>query len=283
MCRQLAPIVGDLATNSAVTCAAIDEAVTAGAQVVVLPELATSGYMFESVAEARSTALGADSALFEDWAALAARGSVVVIGGFCELGRTGEVFNSAAIVDGTGVLAVYQKLHLWDNEKQFFTPGSSAPPIVDTQHGRIGVVICYDLEFPELTRSVALAGTDLLAVPTNWPLAYRPEGERPPEVQIAIAAARANRMAIACCDRTGTERGQQWTGGTTVIDENGWVVAAAGHADVATAELDLTLGRNKVLTDRAHAFEDRRPEFYRSLQDPVTHHAHPRITGPPHR
>jgi len=267
-CRQIAPTVPDLAANSAVTRAAIEEAVAAGAQVVVLPELATSGYMFESVAEVRSTALGADSALFADWAALAARGSAVVIGGFCELGPTGEVFNSAAVVDRTGVRAVYRKLHLWDNEKQFFTPGSSAPPIVDTEYGRIGVVICYDLEFPELTRSLALAGADLLAVPTNWPLVYRPEGERPPEVQIAIAAARVNRMAIACCDRTGTERGQQWTGGTTVIDENGWVVAGAGDADAATAELDLTAGRNKASTDRAHAFRDRRPEFYRSLQDP---------------
>ena len=67
-----------------------------------------------------------------------------------------------------------------------------------------------------------MRSADLLAVPTNWPLVYRPEGERPPEVQIGMAAARVNRMSIACCDRIGTERGQESTGGTTIIDESGW-------------------------------------------------------------
>ena len=72
-------------------------------------------------------------------------------------------------------------------------------------------------EFPELTRSLALAGTQLLLVPTNWPLVPRPEGERPPEVVIGMAAARVNRMAVACADRVGLERGQDWTGGTTIV------------------------------------------------------------------
>lgn len=267
-CRQIAPVLGDLAANAELTCAAIEEAVEAGAQVVVLPELSTSGYMFESVAEARTCALQPDSTLFADWAALAARGSAVVVGGFCELGRGGEVFNSAVVVDASGVLAVYRKLHLWDSEKKIFTPGSHPPPIVETQHGRIGVVICYDLEFPELTRVLALRGADLLAVPTNWPLVFRPEGERPPEVQIAIAAARVNRMSIACSDRTGTERGQEWTGGTTIIDQNGWVVSTAGSNPSATAEMDLVVGRNKALTEQAHLFTDRRPAFYGALTDP---------------
>jgi predicted amidohydrolase len=175
------------------------------------------------------------------------------------------VYNSAVLLDGSGVQAVYRKIHLWDTEKNFFSPGPADPPIVETRHGRIAVVICYDLEFPELTRSLALRGADLLAVPTNWPLVYRPAGERPPEVQIGIATARVNKMAIACADRTGTERGQEWTGGSTIISESGWVVATAGDTGIATAELDLTLGRDKVLTERAHVFADRRPEFYGGL------------------
>ncbi len=265
VCRQLAPVIADLPANRELTCAAIEESIDAGAHVVVLPELATSGYVFESLAEARSVAITPEDDLFAAWSALAARGSAVVIGGFCEPAPDGEVFNSAAVVDGTGVVAVYRKLHLWDSEKNFFTPGGQAPPVIDTQFGRIAVIICYDLEFPELTRSVALRGADLLAVPTNWPLVYRPEGERPPEVQIAIAAARVNRMSIACCDRTGIERGQPWTGGTTIINQDGWVVSTAGDGNAATADLDLSLARNKVLTERAHVFSDRRPEFYDNL------------------
>ena len=264
-CLQLAPLAGNLAANKAMSCAALESALAAGAQVVVLPELVTSGYMFESMEEARSTAIGPDDALFGTWSSLAADRGAVVIGGFCEPAPDGGVYNSAVVVDGTGVRAVYRKIHLWDTEKNFFTPGPAAPPIVETAYGRIAVVICYDLEFPELTRSVALRGADLLAVPTNWPLVDRPAGERPPEVQIGIAAARVNKMAIACADRVGTERGQEWTGGTTIISESGWVLATAGDADIATAELDLTLGRDKVLTERAHVFDDRRPEFYGGL------------------
>jgi predicted amidohydrolase len=264
-CLQLAPVIADVPANNEMTCVAVEAAISAGAQVVVLPELVTSGYVFESLDEARSTAITADDRLFRDWSALAARADAVVVGGFCEPAPEGGVYNSAIVVDGGGVLAVYRKIHLWDTEKNFFTPGPDAPPIVDTRYGRIAVVICYDLEFPELTRSVALRGADLLAVPTNWPLVHRPAGERPPEVQIGIAAARVNKMAIACADRIGTERGQEWTGGTTIISEAGWVVATAGQDAVATADLDLTLGRDKVLTERAHVFDDRRPEFYTGL------------------
>lgn len=264
-CLQLAPTIGDVPANHRMSCAALESAIAAGAQIVVLPELVTSGYMFDSVDQARSTAIGPDHPVFTDWSALAAGSGAVVIGGFCEPAPDGGVYNSAVVLDGTGVLAVYRKIHLWDTEKNFFTPGPDQPPIVETSFGNIAVVICYDLEFPELTRSVALRGADLLAVPTNWPLVYRPAGERPPEVQIGIAAARVNKMAIACADRMGTERGQEWTGGTTIISESGWVVATAGDTGIATADLDLTLGRDKVLTPRAHVFDDRRPEFYREL------------------
>ena len=183
-------------------------------------------------------------------------------GGFCERGDDDRLYNSAAVADATGVLAVYRKLHLWDTEKQVFTPGSTQPPVLDLAGGRLGIVICYDLEFPELTRSMALRGAEMLVVPTNWPLVPRPAGERPPEVVIAMAAARVNRMAIACCDRDGTERGQEWTAGTTIVGADGWVLADAGPDGVATADVDLEWSREKGLGGLAHAFDDRRPEIY---------------------
>ena len=267
VCRQLAPEIGNLAANRTLAEHAIEESIKDGGQIVVLPELITSGYCFESPAEAESVAVTADHPIFTDWAKLADHGKAIVVGGFCESRPEGGVYNSAVVVDGTGVLAVYRKLHLWDTEKNIFPPGSSPPPVLDTAVGRIAVIICYDLEFPELTRSLALRGTDLLAVPTNWPLVYRPAGERPPETQIAIAAARVNRMSIACADRTGTERGQEWTGGTAIINESGWVVSTAGEGDVAKADIDLVSARDKQLTGLAHAFGDRRPEFYGAVYE----------------
>ena len=178
--QQLAPGLGDLDHNRALALRAIREALDAGAEVVVLPELITSGYVFSSPEEAARAAIAPDHELLREWAAEAARADAVIVGGFCERGDDGRLYNSAAVVDASGLRAVYRKLHLWDGEKLLFTPGSAPPPVLDTRVGRVGVVICYDLEFPELTRWVALSGAQLLAVPTNWPLVRgRPTSARP--------------------------------------------------------------------------------------------------------
>ena len=118
--------------------------------------------------------------------------SLTVLDYRCEAGPGGDLLNSAVIVDGSGTRAVYRKAHLWDNEKISFTPGDAAPPVVDTEFGRVAVMVCYDLEFPEWTRLAALDGADLIAAPVNWPGYSWPEGERPAEVVKAQAAAAAN-------------------------------------------------------------------------------------------
>ena len=264
-CQQLAPVIGDLAANRTIALAAIREAVERGADVVVLPELITSGYMFDSPQEAAGAAIDRGHEILVEWATEAAGADIVLAGGFCELGDDGRVYNSAAVIDATGLRAVYRKLHLWDREKLIFTPGSTPPPVLDTRVGRIAVIICYDLEFPELTRSVALSGAQLLLVPTNWPLVPRPERERPPEALIGMAAARVNRMAVACADRVGRERGQDWTGGTTIIGVDGWVAAESRAPGLVAADVDLESALDKRLTDHADAFADRRPELYGAI------------------
>ncbi len=163
---------------------------------------------------------------------------------------------------------MYRKLHLWDREKLVFTAGSELPPVIDTPVGRVAVIICYDLEFPELTRTIALQGTQLLLVPTNWPLIARPDGERPAEAGIAMATARMNRMAVACADRLGTERGQEWTGGTSIVDVDGWVRAETRAPGMISAEIDLAAALDKRFTDHADAHADRRPEFYGLVAQP---------------
>lgn len=262
VCRELAPAIGQLPINLATVVGAAREGVAMGGEVVVFPELATSGYAFRSRAEAASTAIEATDPVFSELAQIAASGPAIFVVGFCELGADGELFNSAALVDGSGVRGVYRKTHLWDTEKKIFRPGAETPVVIDTFVGRIGVLICYDLEFPEMPRSLALAGADLIAVPTNWPLSARPFAERPPEVNIAMAAARVNRVPIACCDRCGTERGITWTEGTSIIGVDGWVVTTKDGKGWASAELDLGLSRDKTLSDRNDALADRRPELY---------------------
>jgi predicted amidohydrolase len=258
-CRQLAPTLGDLAGNHARVVAAIEDASAGGVDVLVLPELATSGYAFATPEELSGCAIGLDDPRIAEWSR-AVRGNTVVVVGFAECGPDGVLYNSAVLLDAQGVRAHYRKAHLWDREKLLFTSGDERAPVVDTAHGRIGLLICYDLEFPEYTRALALAGADLLAVPTNWPLVPRPEGERPPEVLIAQATARVNHVFVACCDRAGTERGLEWTSGTCIVDEQGFLATRIGGAQAA--ELDLDRARDKTLSEYAHAWADRRPELY---------------------
>ncbi|MGZ4313763.1 MAG: nitrilase-related carbon-nitrogen hydrolase [Solirubrobacteraceae bacterium] len=266
VCQQVAPRIADLQANRRLSLSAIADAASAGADVIVLPELVTSGYMFESAEEAASVAVSAHDPLFEEWAAEA--GGAVVIGGFAERGEDGLIYNSAAVVDPSGMIGVYRKGHLWDREKLCFAPGGEPPRVFDTPAGRIGILVCYDLEFPEMPRTLALAGAELICVPTNWPLVPRPEGERPPEVTIAMAAARVNHVFIACCDRTGTERGQHWTAGTSIVDEDGWVLASQTGAGPASATVDLARAHNKAYTELADVMADRRPELYGAVTQP---------------
>jgi 5-aminopentanamidase len=269
VCRQLAPILGDLEANAELTVTAIRAAVDDGADVVVLPELATSGYVFDSVAEAQAVAIDRGHELLGRWSAEAARGGATVVGGFAERGGDGALYNSAAVLSGDGVIGVYRKCHLWDREKLWFAPGEEPPGVFETPHGRIGVLVCYDLEFPEMTRTLALAGAELIAVPTNWPYVERPAGEHAPEVIVAMGAARVNRLFIACCDRAGRERGQDWNQGTAIIDPGGWVLDAQAAEGPAAADVDLTRARDKRYTGLADAFGDRRPELYRAVTAPT--------------
>jgi predicted amidohydrolase len=268
--QQLDPVVGDLDGNRRLALGAIAEAVDDGAEVIVLPELVTSGYMFESAQEAASSAIAPDHEILGEWADVAHKHGVLIAGGFAERGADGKTYNSAAVFDPTGLRAVYRKLHLWDREKLWFQPGAEPPPVLETTVGRLSVIVCYDVEFPELTRIIALAGTQLLLVPTNWPLMDRPDGERPGEVVIAMGTARGNRMAVACADRTGVERGQPWTGCSTIIGADGWVAdEKAGPEALSTgpviADIDLELALNKRYTELADVFADRRPALYGGL------------------
>ncbi len=263
-CCQLTPELGDPAANRELAAAAISAAAAQGAGVVVLPELVSSGYVFQSRAEARASAEAPDGPTVTLWAQLAAEHDIVIVAGFAEMAGD-QVFNSAALVDASGLRCVYRKAHLWDAEPQWFSAGSSAPPVVPTRFGQIGVMICYDLEFPEWVRLPALAGAQLLCAPVNWPDAPRPQGERPAEVVRVQAGAAVNRMFIAACDRTGPERGVGWVGGSVIVDADGWPLAggAASTAPVTLlAQCRLGDARSKSISQNNDVFADRRPELY---------------------
>ena len=230
----------------------------------MLPELVGSGYVFADVEEARAGAEPLDGPTTAAWEALAREHDLVIVGGLCEDDGP-RLRNTAVIVDPTGIRAVYRKAHLWDREQLFFEPGAEPPPVVDTAHGRIGTMICYDLEFPEWVRLAALAGAELLCAPTNWPREPRPPAERPAEVVRVQAGAASNRMFIAACDRCGAERGVEWVAGTVIVGPDGYPLAGPVCADrpqTVLSRCDLAQARIKRIGERNDVFADRRPELY---------------------
>lgn len=263
-CCQVPLSVAEPAGNRRVLSAAISRAAADGAEIVVLPELAASGYMFESMAELEAVAEDRNGSTLRQWCDLAAEHGVVIVGGFVEAGQGGHFHNSAAIVDESGVRAIYRKVHLWDHEREWFTPGEAAPPVVATRFGRIGVVICYDLEFPEWVRIVALSGAEILCAPTNWPLYPIPQGEKPAEIVKVQADAGVNRIYLAVCDRTRAERGAEWIGGSAIVDPNGFfrTELRLGEEAIISARIDMAEASSKAVGNHNDVFLDRRPDLY---------------------
>lgn len=260
-CHELAPQLGELSANLEMIEKAIGEAVIDQIDLLVLPELSTSGYYLRDKEEARTCAIPVTHPVLEHWSHMLSPNMTAVVG-ICE-SRDGTLFNTAVTLGNQGVLGVYRKIHLWDEELKIFTAGEERPSVATTPVGKLGVLICYDLEFPEMPRSLAVAGADIIAVPTNWPLVPRPAGEHPPEVIQAMAAARSSRVAIACCDRRGAEQGNQWTQGTSIIGTDGWIAGPHG-GDQVDALVVIDSHRTSI-GPRNDAINDRRPDLYGTM------------------
>ena len=261
---QLRIDIDDPAGNVRAVQDAVATAAGPGAELVVLPELVTSGYVFADLAEALRRAEPVDGPTVGLLTRLSAEHQIVLVAGFCERSDGDRPFNSLAVVDHGQLLAVYRKTHLWGTEKAMFAVGRERAPVVQTSVGSVAAMICYDLEFPEMVRDVALRGAQIVVAPSNWPLNSPPAGERAPEVVKAQASAAVNRVFVVVADRVGAERGVEWIGGSLVCDVEGYPVAgpAQGEETMLVADLDLTRAVGKGVGPHNDAFTDRRPDLY---------------------
>lgn len=266
-CIQMEPRVGDKAGNVRRSEELIEAAHQRGARLVVLPELCNSGYVFESRDEAFALAeplAGGDTIL--GWSELAARLGVTLVAGFAE--RDGQsLYNSAAVIGPDGVIGRYRKLHLWGDEQLYFEPGNLGVPVFNTPFGRIACAICYDIWFPEVFRLAAVAGADILCVPTNWVPMPGQRDDLPVMANIlAMSGAHSNGMAVAAADRVGVERGQPFLGNSLIVDSRGWPAAGPASHDaeeILVAEVSLSdARRHRQLNDFNHVLRDRRPDVY---------------------
>jgi 5-aminopentanamidase len=265
-CAQLAPAFGDLAGNRRRAAAAIRDAAQAGADLIVLPELCTTGYAFTDRDEAFHYSEPADGPSTREWRDLARQLQITIVAGFCERDDDGEPRNSAAVIDADDACAIYRKTHLWDREQTIFIAGGEPPPVLDTAAGRIGIAICYDAFFPEVMRGLALAGADVIAVPMNSPVATPPP---PPsaaptsEIVLALAAATVNRVYVVQADRSGPERGITWSQASAICDPDGVLLSGPiAGTGLLQARCDLRRARDKTLGAANHVLADRRIELY---------------------
>ncbi|WP_119165280.1 nitrilase family protein [Algihabitans albus] len=248
-CVQMEPRIGDPTGNIERSCAKIEEAAAAGAGLVVLPELANSGYVFERREEAYAHAETAgDGPASLAWAELARRHGLYIVAGLAE--RDGAaLYNSAAVIGPEGHIGTYRKMHLWNEENLYFEPGNLGFPVFQTPIGRIGCLICYDIWFPEAFRLLALQGADLVCVPTNWvPVPGQTPERRAMANVLCMGAAHSNSLFVAAADRVGTERGQPFIGQSLICDVTGWPLAGPASRDqeeILTAAVDLADARRK--------------------------------------
>lgn len=273
-CCQFAPHLGRVRSNVDESIDHFHKAVDEGARIIVFPELTSSGYAFSNSGEAQAASEQIDGYAVSSWKQAADERNAVIVAGFCEANEHERPYNSAAVLVPGQDPVIYRKAHLWDAERTIFTPGDGAPPVIDTEHGRIAVVICYDLEFPEWIRIPALGGADLICAPVNWPRVPRPTNERPGEVVRAQAQASMNRVAIAACDRAGAERGIDWTSASVIVDANGWPIDMANLDQnlnqIVIADIDLSESRNKKLSLFSDVLADRRTDLYFAPADYLT-------------
>ena len=266
-CIQFEPVIGELDGNLKAMEDHIRTAASEGAALVILPELADSGYVFsgkeELAALAQPIPSGRSAQLL---ISLARELEIHIVSGLAE--RDGDDFYNSAILCGPdGHIGQYRKLHLWDMENPLFAPGDLGLPVFDTQLGKLGLAVCYDGWFPELFRSMALAGAELICVPTNWvPMPGQPEGVEVMANTLHRAAAHSNGIFIACADRVGTERGQPFLGRSLVIGPNGWTLAGPASADreeTLFAEINLAeVQTSRDLNIHNNIVGDRRQDVY---------------------
>jgi predicted amidohydrolase len=269
---QLDVKLGDVSGNLQRMIERLRIARTNGAELVVFPECALSGYCFNSLDEARphaQTIPGPATAAFQE---VCRELGCRAIFGLLEADGN-RVFNAAALVGPEGVLGSYRKVHLPYLGIDRYTEYGDRPFAVQDIGGvNIGLNICYDAGFPEPARCLTLLGADLIVLPTNWPPGAEPAAE------YAInTRSMENAVYYMAVNRVGEERGFKFIGHSRICDPLGRTLAHAPHTneEILYADIDPARSRKKHQVRVANLNEvnrlaDRRPEMYAPIVAPHT-------------
>ncbi|MDR6951087.1 putative amidohydrolase [Ancylobacter sp. 3268] len=240
--------------------AAAQHAAASGADLLLAPEMFLSGYNIGRAAlQARAEA--PDGPAARHAAILARRHGIALAYGYPERGPGGEIYNAARLVDRTGAVRLtYRKTHLYGSlDRDMFAAGDGLGEVAEIAGLKVGLLICYDIEFPEAARALALAGADVILVPT---------ANMKPFVGVSnvVVPARAfeNLVYVAYANRIGSEGELDYLGMSCVGEPTGGHLVIAGNEDgLIFADLDPAALRAARAANRHLA--DRRPELYGPL------------------
>jgi predicted amidohydrolase len=260
-CVQFDVRPGDVVANCAAMREGVAEAVGAGARLCVLPELWSTSFLSQFDDGIVQQAEDAEAEL----CALSRTHDLILVGSTIEAAE-GQVFNTAHVYEKGRLLGSYRKIHLFSPNLEHRRHGSGHEPcVIETELGRLGVMICYDLRFPELARYYFHRKVEILAVPGQWPEARSQHWRT-----LLRARAIENEMFVIGCNRTGQEPSQRngepmaFPGDGRIVDPTGEILAAgSGEAGAIVAPIEL----RKVRTMRRilPIARDLQPQVYREL------------------
>ncbi|MGW8282330.1 MAG: carbon-nitrogen hydrolase family protein [Gemmatimonadota bacterium] len=268
---QTDPRLGEPETNAEVICDRMAEAESEGARLVVFPEAALTGYVFDSRKQALDGSLEADSAIIRRVRDACRDLGVWSVFGAIERVRDesgpDRLYNTAFLSAPSGELHRYHKVHtLCLGVDRFTIPGDEGFRVWDLPFGRIGLNICYDGSFPESARALKLLGAQLIVLPTNWPdLTLKTEQTR--------LRALENHVYYLAVNRVGVERGVTFAGGSVAAGPRGELLAEGGAEALSfVVEMDLaSADANRVIkAPGSYEFDyvaDRRPDLYAPLRE----------------
>lgn len=264
-CIQFDVRRGDVEHNRGAATAGLRKAAAAGARLAVLPELWTTSFTPEVDQELLDASLAAEREVAE----LSREFDMVVVGGGVER-ENGALYNRALVIDAGRIVGSYRKIHLFsvNGEHRVMSHGLT-PLVVDTSVGRIGVLICYDMRFPELVRHYFYEHVQVLAVTAQWPEARATHWRT-----LLQARAIENEMFVVGCNRTGTEPSLKndeplvFPGDSRIVDPMGEALATGTGEDepvLATIEIRKVRAMRRILP----LLKDSRPKVYRAIWQPA--------------
>ncbi len=226
---------------------------------IVLPELFATGYTFTSIEEVESLSEIKDGETSQFLQEMGKRTDAVIVGGFVEKFEN-KLYNSAMMVSKDGVIDVYRKLHLFNKERKWFSPGNTNLKVNNIKGTKVGIMICFDWTFPEVARTLSLLGAEIIAHPANLVMPYCQNAMK--------TRCFCNKLYAITANRIGTEkRGEdtfEFTGRSQITSFNGEVLSSApfDREFVDFVEIFPKKTQDKNINQYNNVHDDRREEYY---------------------